>query len=549
MNIIQHIEQSFTQYLQRLFSISSDQTRNIRFTVNTDEAKAAFGDISSNAAMILAQTLKRNPVELGELIAGGFGHPYVKQVALVKPGFINLYVTDEALQQLAREIYEQQADFFKLYETPTQNINLEFVSANPTGPLHFGHGRGAIIGDVLARIINFIGQKATKEFYINNAGSQMNKLGLSFKTRCQQACGLDVQMPEDGYHGEYLKELAVHLINQKGAIIFEEHDDTYFAQYAETHLLDQIKTTLEHYGVTFDVWLPETKLHKGEIGKALKKLHQSGYLYELDGATWFKATAFGDDKDRVVVKADDSYTYAAADIAYMLDKIERGFNHLVMILGHDHHSYLTRLKCIQEALGLQQYPLDIILYQLVKMKQSGQLVRMSKRAGNIVTLQDVIETVGKDVARFFFLNRKADAQLEFDLDLALKKTDENPVYYVQYAYVRTKSVLAKAGQLHEYADINAQDIAHIGSAEALLIKKMFALRSILETIYQTHQTHLLAYYAHELAQIFHSYYGAHKVIEELDVKRSRARLALIQTLKNTFQTVFELLGISCPERM
>ena len=550
MNIIEQIEQSFIDHIQRLFTLSPEQTANIRLSVNTDEAKSAFGDISSNAAMTLAQLLKQNPLQLGQQIAGSFAHSYVAQVALHKPGFINIYLTQEALQQLTQELYRADKDFFKLFAQPTQNINLEFVSANPTGPLHFGHGRGAIIGDVLAKVINFVGQKATREFYINNAGAQMQKLGMSFKIRCQQICGLDVSLPEEAYHGEYLKELANELIAHKGARVFEEYDDNYFAQYAETHLLDKIKKTLENYGVIFDVWFPETKLHQhGEIKKALTILHQNGYLYEKENATWFKATAFGDDKDRVLVKAGGEYTYAAADIAYMLDKIDRGFNHLIMILGHDHHSYLTRLQCIQKALNLTQYPLDIILYQLVKMKQSGQLVRMSKRAGNIVTLDDVIETVGKDVARFFFLHRKADAQLEFDLDLALKRTDENPVYYVQYAYVRTRSILAKAEQHTALAHINHEDAAQIEQSEAMLIKKIYALKSILQTIYQTHQTHLLANYAHELAQIFHSYYGANKVIDETDIKRSRSRLLLIKTLKNTFETVFDLLGISCPERM
>lgn len=548
MNIIEQIEQSFNQFIGRFLTISPDLLGKATFSINTDESKLQFGDISSNVAMIVAKELRRSPLELAEMIAGGFAHEYVKQTAVHAPGFLNIYLNDKALQKLAEQLHSQGASFFKLYEKPTQTINIEFVSANPTGPLHVGHGRGAIIGDVLAKVLNFAGQKAVKEFYINNAGAQMQKLGNSLFIRCQQICGKNVALPEDAYHGEYLIELASQLINEEGQSVLDR-DIAFFAQYGEKHMLAQLKDTLAAYGVTFDVWFPETKLHQGEIEKSLKILHKNGYLYELDGATWFKATAFGDDKDRVLVKADGEYTYAAADVAYMQDKFDRGFNHLVMILGHDHHSYLTRLHCIQKALKLEQFPLDIILYQLVKMKQSGDLVRMSKRAGNIITLQDVIQTVGTDVARFFFLNRKADAQLEFDVDLAMKKNDENPVYYIQYAYVRTKSILEKASQQEIYHNISFIDAEHIGQSESMLIKKIVALKSIIETICQTNQTHLLTYYALELAHIFHSYYGKNRVIEDGQVKQSRARLLMIKILKDTFGTTLGLLGISSPDKM
>jgi arginyl-tRNA synthetase len=549
MNIIEQIQKDFNDYLERLFDISPDLTAQTSLIINTDENKSEFGDLNSNAAMVLAKILGKRPMEVAELIAGGFTHEQVKEIALHPPGFLNFFLTDDALKDLAKQMHDQKKTFFKIYQNSKENINIEFVSANPTGPLHVGHGRGAIIGDVLANVLNFSGLKATKEFYINNAGNQMQKLGMSFKIRCMQLLEQDVALPEEAYHGEYLLELAKPLVAQEGQQLLEK-SEAFFSQYAEKHLLAALKKTLEDYGVTFDIWFPETKLHNnGEIEKALKILDKNGYLYEKDGATWFKATAFGDDKDRVLIKDDGQYTYASADVAYMQDKINRGFNHLIMILGHDHHSYLMRLKCIQQALGLKQYPLDIILYQLVKMKQSGDLVRMSKRAGNIVTLQDVIQTVGKDVARFFFLNRKADAQLEFNIDLAMKKTDENPVYYLQYAYVRTKSILQKAQANSALHNIGSDDAQFITHEEALLLKKMAALRSILETICKNNQTHLLTYYVLELANIFHSYYGQHRVIDEEHIEQSRGRLLLISILKDTFETVLTLLGISCPEKM
>ncbi len=548
MNIFKQIENDFNAFLAHTFTLDASTLARTTLAINSDEQKAEFGDLNSNAAMILAKTLKQSPASLAEIIVGQFTHPHVEQLRLHMPGFINFFLKPAAFQELAKELFTQKEAFFKIYPAPTKNINIEFVSANPTGPLHLGHGRGAIIGDVLARVLNFAGQKATKEFYINNAGAQMQKLANSLKIRVQKALGSDVQLPEDAYHGEYLVELAQELIAQEGPQVVDR-DATFFANYGEEKLLTAIKETLASYGVTFDVWFPETKLHtSGEIVKALDRLNANGYLYEKDDATWFKATAFGDDKDRVLIKDDGEYTYASADVAYMLDKVDRGFNNLIMILGHDHHSYLMRLQCIRQALGIDA-PLDIILYQLVKMKQSGQQVRMSKRAGNIVTLKDVTETVGTDVARFFFLNRKADAQLEFDLDLALATTEENPVYYVQYAYVRTKSILQKAQETIGYTGATASDAQYIGDAEHLLLKKIVSLQSILETICTTHQTHLLTYYILELAHIFHSYYGKNRVVDENNSEQSKGRLLLIQILRDTFATVLDLLGISAPERM
>lgn len=550
MNVIENIKQAFNLYLKEALTIDQTLTDKCSLTLNADEKKSSFGDLNSNAAMVLGKELKKDPKQIAEIISGGFTHEMVDSIGIAGPGFLNFHLNSAAFTTLMKDMIDTGDTFFKLpNEAPKFNVTIEFVSANPTGPLHFGHGRGGIIGDVLANVMNFIGHKADREFYINDAGSQIQKLGMSFKIRCQQAAGLDVQLPEDAYHGDYLEAMAQELIKAKGKAILEQ-PDSYFAQYAKEKMLEQLKATLEFYGINFDIWFSEKTLHdSGAIEKALAILQERGYLYEKEGATWFKSTEFGDDKDRVVKKADGSLTYVAADIAYLRDKISRDYNHLIMILGHDHHSYVVRLHAVQQALGLGQYPFDIILYQLVKMKSSGELVRMSKRAGNIVTLQDVIETVGKDVARFFFLNRKADAQLEFDVDLALKKTEENPVYYVQYAYVRTKSILEKAAQDGSYDNLNNDDLVHLGEPEKMLIKKIVSLKEVLETIGQNHQTHTLTYYVLELANIFHSYYGANRVMDPDHKEQSRARLLLITQLKNTFALALQLLGISLPERM
>lgn len=551
MNLIKQLQTDFISQLQKTFGISASiAQQHAELLINTDESKQAFGDINSNAAMTLAKELKNNPRDIAQKIVSSFQHPAIAKIEIAGPGFLNFFLTAQAFEQLARELWNQKNHFFTL--TPDihkKNFNIEFVSANPTGPLHLGHGRGGIIGDVLARVLLFLGHRVTKEFYINDAGVQIQKLGKSLKIRCQQESGIDVIMPEDGYYlGEYLIELAQQCVKEYGIGVLKESDN-FFEEYAKEHLLAAIKETLKEYGITFDVWFSEKSLYAdGSVKKTLQLLQEHGYLYESEGALWFRSTEFGDDKDRVLRKSSGELTYVAADSAYLKNKADRGFSDLIMVLGHDHHGYEERLQALVKALRLH-VNLQIIFYQLVKMKASGQLVRMSKRAGNIVTLKGVIEEVGADVARFFYLNRKADAQLEFDLDLALKKTEENPVFYVQYAYVRTGSILSKAHEHESLHTINDADASSIGKEETQLLKKMAVLESILQTINRTYHTHLLTYYALELAQTFHSYYAKNKVIDLENIEKSRARLCMIINLRNTFGLVFDLLGISKPEKM
>lgn len=550
MNPIAHIQAAFSSYLQKTFSIDESLAQTCNFSLNVDAGRQEFGDLNANAAMVLGKTLKKNPREVAQEIINTFKHPYIEKIEIAGPGFLNAYLNSKALHDLACELITGKENFFKLEQDAQKHrYNIEFVSANPTGPLHLGHGRGAIIGDVLGNILAFLGHSVTKEFYINDAGNQINKLGISLKIRCQQALGINAELPEDGYKGEYLLELANACIKEHGKEVLNQ-PDTFFETYAKNHLLEKIKQTLEDYGVQFDVWFSEKTLHEsGDIERAIKMLQEQNIIYEHEHALWFASTKFGDDKDRVIRKSSGEWTYAAADIAYLLNKAKRGFDHLVMVLGHDHHSYAVRLEGIRQALGLTRINLAIILYQLVTMKASGQLVQMSKRAGTMITLRDVIDEVGKDVARFFYLNRKPDAQLEFDLDLALKKTEENPVYYVQYAYVRTGSILEKAFLEPALASISLDDAEHLGKAEALLIKKIASLKHSLEIIASTQQTHHLTYYTTELADIFHRYYAQNRVIEMSNIPQSRARLLLINLLRETFATTFNLLGISKPVKM
>ena len=548
MNILSQLQKSFAQYI--LDTFSTDITNiSSAFVLNTDENKQQFGDISSNIAMIVAKQEKKAFRQVAQQVIDQFSHVAIKKMEIAGPGFINIHLSIETFATLAMQIYAQKNAFFKSEISSPKKINIEFVSANPTGPLHFGHGRGAIIGDVLGNILSFLGYDTTKEFYINDAGAQVEKLGMSLKIRSLQIAGHDAELPEDAYHGEYIIDLAQDCFAQHGHDLLNK-DDIFFADYAKNQMLINIQETLKEYGVHFDTWFSEKTLHEhGAVERALSVLQNNGFLYEAEGATWFASTQFGDDKDRVVRRGSGQVTYIAADVAYLQNKADREFHSLIMILGHDHHSYATRLETCRQALKLSNVSLDVLLYQLVKITEEGQLVRMSKRAGTFVTLQDIINTVGKDVARFFYLHRKADAQLEFDLQLALKKTDENPVYYAQYAYVRMGSILQRATAHTALQNICENDAQYINTQEQLLLKKIAALSNIMLDIANNFHTHLLTYYLLELATLFHHYYAHHKIVDETDISTSRGRLFVLMNVRNTFELVLDLIGVCKIEKM
>jgi len=550
MNPITTIEQAYKAFLAQNYQLESTAHDAGTFALNSNPAKAAFGDASSNSALVIARLRKLTPQSVAREIVLNFSHEDIQRLEVAGPGFINFFFKPAVWHTIATNISTQKDLFFSEHTGERKGLySIEYVSANPTGPLHFGHGRGGIIGDVLANVLTYLGYKVNREYYVNDAGGQMQKLSRSLKIRCQQAIGMDAQLNEESYHGEYIIDLAKTCIAEHGAAVVERDED-FFATYGKDKMLGAIKETLDSYGITFDTWFSEKTLHTGgAIIEALERLQKAGHLYDLDGATWFKSTSFGDDKDRVVRKSDGELTYAAADIAYMLNKIDRGASHLVMILGHDHHSYAIRLDSIRRALGLDDVELDVILYQLVKMKTNGEMVRMSKRAGNIVTLKDIVDTVGKDVARFFFLNRKGDAQLDFDLNLALTSSEENPVFYLHYAYVRTNSIFAKANEHEVLRTITVTDSVGMDEQDRALIRKIVELKSVLNTITTSMQTHLLAYYALELAQQFHAYYGKNKIVDAENVATSRARLFTVGLTHEALARVLTLLGLSLPEKM
>lgn len=566
MNKISELKQALVAIIKQLWGLQDTQLNNVEVKLHVDKDQS-FGDLTCNAAMVLAKELGKNPRLLAQelqqkLLADGSAvASLIKKIEIAGPGFINITLADNVWSALALELFIHKENCFTLDPHDKKlKVHVEFVSANPTGPLHLGHGRGGIIGDTMARVMAFLGHHVTKEFYINDAGNQVMLLGKSFQARCLQQLGHQAEIPEGGYAGEYLVDLAQECVAEFGDALHEK-DEHFFMVYAKDHLLQIIQNELKAYGITFDNWFSEKSLHEsGAIEQAFNLLRKADLLYEQDGALWFKATQFGDEKDRVIKKSSGELTYIAADIAYHKNKFDRGYDTLINVLGQDHHGYVKRLKATMQALGYDANKLDVILYQMVSIKENDVKVKMSKRAGTFTRLSDVIDAVGEDVARFFYLNRKPDAHLDFDLAVALKKTDENPVYYIHYAYVRTGSLLAKGREFEEIAPflqaLNACDktqvehrVEHLTDNETMLLKKMVLLFDVLVNISRSYQTHLLSYYSFELATAFHNYYTNNRILDPANIEQTKTRLVMVHLVRQTLEICLDLLGLSKPEKM
>jgi arginyl-tRNA synthetase len=520
------------------------------FDYNENTTRLDFGDLSTNIALLLSKKLKKNPYEIAELIKQNVQqHPAVEKIIIAGSGFINIYCNDSFYKEYYNKLLQNNTAFYKKI-TSEKKYNIEFVSANPTGPLHIGHGRGAIIGDVCAKVLLLKGYLVATEYYINDAGNQIDNLGKSLYAQYAALCELEYSFPENGYQGEYIVDLAKNLYKKNNNTLLQ-NDIHWFSDYGKNILLEKIKNTLFDYQIEFSLWFSEKKLHDDfSIDKAVSILANKGYVYTcLEGAIWFKSTLFGDEKDRVLKKSDGAWTYTAADIAYFLNKIERGFTDIVMVLGQDHHSFKIRMQAIAKAFGVHDCNLHIILYQLVTLKNEGEIIRMSKRKGNSIELQHIIDTVGSDVARFFYLQRKADAHLDFDLKEALEKSNKNPVFYIQYALVRIKSILEKANQ---YIDIDDYSRSIHGASmndhEKMILRKIALFDSILDQICKTFYPHVLTYYTLELASLFHYFYTMYPIIGE-DKNISGYRVGLSYLIKEVLEKCVTLLGISIPERM
>lgn len=515
------------------------------------------GDWATNVAMQWARTLGEKPVAIaGEIISCLPVSPMIDKVEVAGPGFINFFLSETWMSGIIGQILEKKEDFGRVDSGRGRKVQVEFVSANPTGPLHVGHGRGAAVGDICARILAFAGWDVEREYYINDAGLQMEILGRSTQARYFEVCGCPEKapFPEDGYKGDYIFDLARDVLAAEGERFLDaplEESLSFFTGYAGGVILKGIKKDLSDFGVAFDVWFSEKSLYDGvRVPKMLETLKKNGFAFDAEGATWFKATAFSDDKDRVLIRSNSVPTYFASDIAYHKDKYDRGFDMVIDVWGADHHGYIPRMKAAVQALGRNEADLQILLIQFVNLIRGGQQVSMSTRSGEFVTLREVIDEVGVDAARYFFAMRRSDSHLDFDLDLAKSASNDNPVFYVQYAHARIHSIFREAASRGvAVPDPGQADLSLLRELEEIaLIKRLSAFTEEVEKAAMDLAPHRIVYYAYELAGDFHSFYNSHRVLGvEPDIES--ARLLLSEASRIVLANALSLLGISAPEQM
>jgi len=511
------------------------------------------GDYASSIPLKLARATGVGPLTIANEMVNLIGPaPEIDSIVVAPPGFINFTLKNDWLTSQAGSILETSDSYGNIELGQGSRVQIEFVSVNPTGPLHVGHGRGAILGSTLANVLTAGGYKVEKEYYINDAGSQMDAFRRSLYARYQQCLGIDAEMPSDGYLGNYMLDLAKEIMAEEGDRFHNLAETEAISQLGQLGLkkmISQIKADLELLGVTFDVWFSEQSLYDNEQGQtALSLLQRAGYIAEKEGATWFISTALGEDKDNVVVRSDGSPTYFAADIAYHYDKfLGRKFDKVIDIWGADHLGHVSRMKAVVGALGIDPERLKVIISQMVTLRSGGELIRVSKRSGDVITLRELVEEVGADACRFFFLSRSADSQMDFDLELAKKQSVDNPVYYVQYAHARIASILRLAQE--RGIDYGDGDVSLLTTEpELTLIRKMLLLPEIVEIIACTLEPHHLTYYAQDLATVFHSFYKQCRVVSQ-DEALTKARLKLVKAAKIVLGRTLHLMGMTAPERM
>lgn len=510
------------------------------------------GDYATNIAMVLTKLAKRNPREIAQAIVDNLDvqKADVSKIDIAGPGFINFYMDNAYLTGIITEALTKKEDFGK-GEPKDERILVEYVSANPTGSLHIGHARNAAVGDTLSNVLSAAGYDVLREYYINDAGKQIENLAYSIEARFLQALGEDKALPADGYHGKDIIEIGKDLAEKHPEYkdVEEAERIKAFRKLGLDYEMEKLKKDLTEFNVHFDNWFSETSLYENkEIDKALEQMRQRGYIFEEDGATWLRTTEFGDDKDRVLIKKDGSYTYFLPDIAYHYDKIERGYDTLINLFGADHHGYINRLKASLETLGVDSKRLEIQVMQMVRLLQDGQEVKMSKRTGNAITLRDIMDEVGIDAARYFLTMRSPDSHFDFDMELAKSESSDNPVYYAQYAHARICSMLrqAKEAGITPSRDANYALITNEKAFE--LLKRVADFESVIEQAAEHRAPHRITNYIQDLAAHFHKFYNAEKVLTD-DIEKSRAYVAMIEAVRITLQNALTLVGVSSPEKM
>ncbi|MBC7266870.1 MAG: arginine--tRNA ligase [Coriobacteriia bacterium] len=527
------------------------------------------GDWATNVALKSARAAGMAPRDLAALIAQRIAdHPDIASVEVAGPGFINVRLAPAVFQREVERV-RRERERYGAQPPRGERVQVEFVSANPVGPMHVGHGRWAALGDSIARLLEHAGYDVEREFYVNDAGVQMDVFAASVSARYMELCGREVQFPEDGYRGAYITDIAREIFEDEGEAWADRpasEREAHFKERAYTQVLEHLKRVLHAFGVDFDVWFSERTLHApapdggpSEIERAIERLREAGHVYEHEGAVWFRSTSFGDDKDRVLVKADGSYTYFAADVAYHWDKFGvRGFDRVIDLWGADHHGYVKRMEAACAALGFPGQ-LEVIIGQMVNLFRNGEVVRMSKRTGEMVTFEELLDEVGADAARYFFLRRSTDQSLDFDIGLAKQQTNENPVFYVQYAHARICSILRKAAGEEGASDVDALaarlvpadvDLALLSEdAELALLRKIAEFPEVAAGAAEQRAPHRITRYAEDLATAFHQFYTVCRVVDPEAPALSAARLALCDATRLAIAAALGLLGVGAPVRM
>jgi arginyl-tRNA synthetase len=519
-------------------------------------ANPEHGDLATSLALKLARPYRRPPLQIAEALALALedavtpeGLPIFASITVAPPGFVNLVLTDVLLATMVGRVLDDPATFGRVVAAQPESINVEFVSANPTGPLHIGNARGAFVGDLLCRVLDAAGHRTTREYYFNDFGSQVKNLGASVR-----AIRLGTPIPEDGYQGEYVHDLAreapADLVSPQREGEAVDAADWAVGRWASERIRAGIEASLEHLGVHFDVWKTESSLHdEGWVGRAVDRLRGTDTMYEQDGATWFRSTRFGDDKDRVVFRTGGAPTYFAADIGYVTEKFSRGFDRLIYIWGADHHGTVARLKNAAEAMGYPRDAVEVLLVAWVRFVRDGVEVSMSKRSGEFITLDDLLAEIGVDAARWFFASRAPSSGIDFDIELAKKQSNENPVYYVQYAHARIASILRKAAEAGMTRSPSVIAASLSGAPEAALARALVRLPEVVEDAAAARETQGVTTFATDLATTFHAFYRDARVVDPAEPERSAARLALVEATRITLANALGLLGISAPDSM
>ena len=559
MNLVEQVtEQVRTEIEQGILKAKADGRFDFAempaFIVEVPKDKS-HGDFATNAAMLLTKQAKMKPRDIAQAIVDSLNKEskLIEKVEIAGPGFINFYLSQNWLYDILPVVEAQDTAYGSVDIGKGEKVQVEFVSANPTGLLHMGNARGGALGDSLANLLKMAGYDVTKEFYINDAGNQIVNLGLSLEARYRQLLGeTGCEIPENGYHGQDIIDTAQRIVDAVGDSYLQLPEAERQEKMIATALDEKIaaiKSGLAAFGVEYDVWFSETTLHEsGAVKEVVDLLTEKGMTYEKDGAIWLKTTDFGEEKDEVLIRSNGIPTYFAADIAYHKNKFDRGFKRVINIWGADHHGHVARMKRSMDAIGYNGDDLTVLLMQLVRLYQNGEVVRMSKRTGQYVTLQELIEDVGKDAARYFFIMRNPDSHLDFDLDLAKEQSSDNPVYYVQYAHARINSILKATGKaVPKAADCDLTLLKE--EAELELIRKIANLPTEVAYAAEQLEPYRMARYATELATLFHSFYNSCRVINEDNEALTNARLVLVNAARITLRNVLTMLGVSAPERM